>query len=89
MSVGIPGGPSVGANLSRSPAYVTPATAQPLNLVPRLLADLAGVVRLHLAAGGILVHLSDLENLTDEAADHAARVLRDLRDACFLVEGCH
>lgn len=89
VSLGIPGVTSVGANLSRAQTYVTPSTVQPLDVVPRLLTELAGVARLSLGAGSVLVHLNNLENLTDEAADHAARVLRDLRDACFLVGGYH
>lgn len=89
LSVGVPGGPSIGASASVSRAFVNPSTVQPLDVVPRLLEGLAGVVREHLGAGSVLVHLNNLENLTDEAAEHAAMVLRDLRDACFLVEGYH
>ncbi len=73
VSVGIPGGPSVGANLSRARTYVTPATARPLGLAPRLLTELAGVACLSLGAGSVLVHLDNLENVTDEAADVVGR----------------
>lgn len=89
LSLGIPGGPSVGASASVSRTFVNPATVQPLDMVPRLLAELAVIVRDHIGAGSVLVHLNNLENLTAEVAERAAVVLRDLRDACFLVDGYH
>jgi hypothetical protein len=35
------------------------------------------------------VHVNNLENITEENAEAAARVLRDLRDPCLLASGYH
>jgi hypothetical protein len=89
VSVGVPGLPSVGISASYSTAVVNPSTAQPLDLVPRLLEEFADVVEAHLGAGSVVVHVNNLEHLSEAEAEHAGAVLRDLRDACFLVPGYH
>jgi hypothetical protein len=38
-------------------------------------------------ARGILVHLNNLENLSDADAVRAGAVFRDLRDPCLLADG--
>jgi hypothetical protein len=89
VSVGVPGLPSVGVSASYSTSVVNPATAQPLDLVPRLLDEFAEIITSHLGAGSVLVHVNNLEHLSEAEAERAGAVLRDLRDGCFLVPGYH
>ncbi len=86
-NVSLPGLGGVGGSTGKQ--YVTPSTVQPSVVVPGLLRQLVEVAREHLGAEGVLVHLNNLENLTDEDAAHAAAIVRDLRDACLLAEGYH
>lgn len=86
LSLGLPTGPSVGGSLSTS--YVTGPAA--LNLIaPELLQQIASLAKQHLGAKGVVVHLNNLENLTEADADRAARVLRDIRDTALVVPGIH
>jgi hypothetical protein len=78
-----------GVSGSRSKAYVNPATARPSVVVPGLLRRLGRVAEEHLGARGVLVHLNNLENLTEADAKRAAAVLRDVRDTLLLADGFH
>ncbi|HEY0777359.1 MAG TPA: AAA family ATPase, partial [Gemmatirosa sp.] len=86
-NVSLPGLGGVGGSTGKQ--YVTPSTAQPSVVVPGLLRQLADVAREHLGAVGLLVHLNNLENLTEADAEHAGAIVRDLRDTCLLAEGYH
>jgi hypothetical protein len=81
-------GGAAGLNLSLSTQYVTPQPALEV-LVPELLGRLSTLARERLRASGILVHLDNLENLSDEDAAAAARIVRDLRDPVLMGEGYH
>jgi hypothetical protein len=47
------------------------------------------VAREALQARGILVHVNNLENLSDADAARAGAIFRDLRDTCLLADGYH
>ena len=85
VSVPLLGGVSGG----RSKAYVNPTTARPSVVVPELLRRLFRVAEEHIGARGILVHVNNLENLTEADAKRAAAVVRDIRDTCLLADGFH
>jgi hypothetical protein len=81
-------GGALGLNLNVDTQYITPPAALEV-LVPELLVRLSLVARERLRASGILVHLNNLENLSDEDAATAARSVRDLRDPVLMGEGYH
>lgn len=85
VSVPLLGGVSGG----RSKAYVNPSTARPGLVVPELLRRLYRVAEEHIGARGILVHVNNLENLTEADAKRAAAIIRDIRDTCLLADGFH
>jgi hypothetical protein len=58
-------------------------------LVGELLRGLMRVAREQLNARGIVVHVNNLENLSDTDAKRAGAVFRDLRDPCLLADGYH
>ncbi len=60
----------------------------PRQIVPELLERLSAAARGDLGRRGILLHLNNLENLTDADLQRATRSLRDLRDV-FLTAGLH
>ena len=88
VSVGI-SSPIGGFTAGRSQTYVTPSTARPSTVMSDLLRRLAVVVRGHLGAAGVLVHVNNLENLAEADATRAARLMRDLRDHALLIDGYH
>lgn len=55
---------------------------------PRIMRDLMALVR-QSDARGVLLHLNNLENLSDSEAANAAEVLRSLRDPMMLHDGLH
>lgn len=55
---------------------------------PRVLRDLMTLVQ-ESDARGILVHINNLENLSEADADRAGTVLRDLRDPMLMHNGLH
>jgi hypothetical protein len=77
-----------GLNASVSTQYVTPTAALGV-LVPNLLRALMSVVRENLRAEGILVHLNNLEQLSEEDERKAAMILRDIRDDVLMEPGFH
>lgn len=77
-----------GLNLNVNTQFVTPQAALEV-LVPELLRDLSTLARDRLDASGILIHLNNLENLSEEDAAAAARIIRDLRDPVLMAEGYH
>ena len=79
---------AVGLNLNVSTQYITPQASLEV-LVPELLRELSELARDRLKASGILVHLNNLENLSEENAASAARIIRDLRDPVLMSEGYH
>ena len=87
MSVPLAGG--AGLSGGRTKTFVNPSTVRPAILVGELMRNLMEVAREKLGAKGILVHMNNLENITEEQAQAAARVLRDLRDPCLLAGNYH
>lgn len=81
--------PMGGFSVGRSRTYVTPSTARPSTVISDLLRRLAVVVREHLNASGVLVHVNNSENLAKADAERAARLIRDLRDHALLIDGYH
>ena len=73
----------------RSASLNTPGAARPSILVAQLLQGLMRVAREALHARGILVHVNNLENLSDSDATRAGAIFRDLRDPCLLADGYH
>ena len=93
-TTGLTGGvniPVLGGGLSagRSMSLNTPGTARPSILIAQLLRGLFRAAREHLNARGVVVHVNNLENLTDADATKAGAIFRDLRDTALLVEGYH
>jgi hypothetical protein len=76
----------VGANLTRGTIPVTPNSAMLFD-GPRIFRDLLELVREQ--AGGVVLHLNNLENLTEAAVGQAADILRSLRDPILLLDGLH
>ncbi len=85
LNVPIVGGLSAG----RSAMFNTPVTARPAILIGQLLRELCRAAREHLHARGVVVHVNNLENLTDTDAAHAGAIFRDLRDPALLADGYH
>ena len=92
-TTGLGGGVSVpmigSVSAGRSASLNTPGAARPSILVAQLLQGLMRVAREALHARGILVHVNNLENLSDADAARAGAIFRDLRDPCLLADGYH
>jgi hypothetical protein len=93
-TTGLSGGVSIpvlggGMSAGRSTSLNTPGTARPSILIAQLLRGLFQAARDHLNARGIVVHVNNLENLTDADATKAGAIFRDLRDTALLLEGYH
>lgn len=91
-TTGSSGGVSVagfGGSAGRTTALVTPPTATPSLMIQGLLQQLIRLAREALGKKAFLVHLNNLENLTESNAERAAQLVRDIRDICFMVEGYH
>lgn len=83
------GGVSVagfGASASQSTAAVTPPAGLLLD-GPRVIRELLTLTSEH--AKGIVLHLNNLENLSDRNVANAADILRSLRDPVLLQDGLH
>jgi hypothetical protein len=76
-----------GAGVSRGQAAITPPGAVLLD-GPRVIRHLLDLVR-EAGARGIVLHLDNLENLSERDARNAADVLRGLRDPVLLQDGLH
>ncbi|HXC25617.1 MAG TPA: hypothetical protein VNU46_06855 [Gemmatimonadaceae bacterium] len=77
-----------GGSGSRSTATHLPSQAMPRMLVPSLLVNLRKVAVSQLGVDGFIIHLNNLENLSDAQEQTAPLVVRDLRDL-LLEEGLH
>ncbi|MGH8297628.1 MAG: hypothetical protein ACRETZ_19325, partial [Steroidobacteraceae bacterium] len=91
-TTGSSGGVSIAGfagNAGRTTTLVTPPTATPSLMVQGLLQQLIRLAREALGRRAILVHLNNLENLTESNGARAAQLVRDIRDICFMVEGYH
>jgi hypothetical protein len=92
-TTGVSGGFNVpivgGVSAGRTATLNTPGTARPSILIAELLRGLMRVARDELGARGIVVHVNNLENLSDTDAHRAGAVFRDLRDPCLLADGYH
>lgn len=75
-----------GGNASRSVTHTIPRDM--LIDGPRVLRNLLTLVR-ESGARGLLLHLNNTENLSDEGAAAAAVLLRDLRDPLLMHPGLH
>ena len=75
-----------GGSLTQSTSAVTPPAALLLD-GPRVIREL---LDLALANGrGVVLHLNNLENLSDKGVANAADILRSLRDPVLLQDGLH
>ncbi len=81
--------PIGGASFGRSQGHVTASTVRPRAMLATLLRDLAIVVRQHLHAAGVIVHVNNLENLAEADTAKAAQILRDVRDSALMIDGYH
>lgn len=81
--------PVLGLSAGRSATLNTPGTARPSVLIAPLLRGLFHAARELLDARGIIVHVNNLENITEADAGRAAAILCDLRDPCLLADGYH
>lgn len=92
-TTGLSGGLSLpvlgGVSAGRSATLNNPGTARPSVLIAALLRGLFNVAREKLDARGIVVHVNNLENLTEADASRAGAIFRDLRDLCLLADGYH
>lgn len=75
-----------GAGLTRGITVVTPKDIMIDG--PRVMRDLMTFVQ-ESDARGVLLHLNNLENLSESDAQHAAEILRDLRDLMLSHNGLH
>lgn len=75
-----------GAGLNRTATVLSPKDI--LIDGPRLLRDLMLLVR-DSDSRGVILHLNNLENLSDSNAARAAEVLRSLRDPMLMHDGLH
>jgi hypothetical protein len=76
----------VGANVSSATTVLTPSDMMIDG--PRVVRDLARFV-LASGARGVILHLNNLENLSESAAAQAASIIRDLRDPLLMQNGLH
>ena len=76
----------VGAGASRSVTVLSPKDL--LIDGPRVMRDLLALVR-ESDGRGVLLHLNNLENLSEAEAGRAAEILRSLRDSMLLHDGLH
>lgn len=76
-----------GGGASRSAVISNPPSALTLD-GPRVLRDLLKFT-LRKGAQGLLLHLNNLENLSEADAERAADVLRGIRDQALLLDGLH
>lgn len=92
-TTGLSGGLSLpalgGFSAGRTATLNNPGTARAGVLIAPLLRGLFQVAHKVLDARGILVHVNNLENLTEADAGRAGAIFRDLRDPCLLADGYH
>lgn len=86
LSLTGPGG--IGVGVSRETDVVTPEGVTAVE-APRLLRELARVIVDRLEAKGILVHVNNLENLSEPDQTRSAGIMRDLRDQVLMNEHYH
>ena len=84
FNLNIPGLGGIGG--SRSASVVTPKDLMIDG--PRVMRDLTRMVQ-ESDANGVLLHLNNLENLSESDAQRAAEILRALRDIMLLHNGLH
>jgi hypothetical protein len=77
----------LGAGGTASTAISSPPSALVLD-APRVLRDLLAYA-LDCGAQGVLLHLDNLENLSEADAERSADLLRGLRDPVMLLDGLH
>ncbi len=77
---------SFGVSVSQSVTTTTPRDM--LIDGPRVLRDLMQLVTSS-DARGLVLHINNLENLTEADAEHAGQLLRDLRDPMLMHNGLH
>jgi hypothetical protein len=82
------GGSMFGVGASVSQSMVTTAPRDMLLDGPRVLRDLMTLVG-ESDAHGVLVHLNNLEHLSESDAERAGVILRDLRDPMLMHNGLH
>jgi hypothetical protein len=85
------GGGALGfsASAGESKSVVAAASASPTLALEQLLPELLAFAREYIGASGIVVHLNNLEHLSESDEKRAASTLRALRDRCLLIEGYH
>lgn len=86
FSLSLPGAGGIGAGTG--PQRFTGPGA--LGIQPqRLLRQLSTIAHDHLQAPGIIIHLNNLENISEADQERAAQVVRDLRDTALMYPGFH
>lgn len=92
-TTGLSGGLSLpalgGVSAGRTATLNSPGTARPSVLIAPLLRGLFEAARQELDARGIVVHVNNLESLTEADAGRSGAIFRDLRDPCLLADGYH
>jgi DNA-binding transcriptional ArsR family regulator len=77
----------IGGGASKSQSAVNPPGAMLID-GPRILRDMLQWMR-DAGAAGVILHIDNLENLSDRDTAEAADILRSLRDAVLLLDGLH
>jgi len=77
-----------GSGASASQSVTTTGPREMLIDGPRVLRDLMGLVATS-GAHGLVLHINNLENLSEADAARAGQVLRDLRDPMLMHNGLH
>lgn len=79
-------GASIGA--SRATDHIQPVFPAVRSSVPGLLRQIADDIADHFGGRGTIIHVNNLENLTDRDRENATVILRDIRDQ-LLIDGYH
>jgi hypothetical protein len=83
------GGFGLGVGRSKAVTYQQSAFVSPVMVVPKLLSHLMALGRSKLkGCEGIVIHMNNMENLSDADGSATGMLLRDLRDL-FLKDGYH
>lgn len=77
-----------GGGAGRTTQYVESGMLKARIIIPGMIEELLDLVKHEIGSPGIVLHINNLENLTDVEQERAGTTLRDLRDV-FLISGLH